>query len=97
MGWRWRGKCRRCTPGEMTGVIRGKWGFDDWVGPRFRLHSAGAGKWTVAPGSKSALVVGREDALRIEGNSTLCVDGVKAQSSGGNLQEIRGRLKARNA
>jgi len=75
-------------PGEMTGVIRGKWGFDDWVGPRFRLHSAGAGKWTVAPGSKSALVVGREDTLRIEGDSTLCVDRVKAQSLGGTQQEI---------
>ena len=32
--------------GELTGVVKGKWGFDDWEGPRFHLVSAEAGKWT---------------------------------------------------
>ena len=73
---------------ELTGVIRGKWGFDDWEGPRFRLRSAGAGRWVVAPGDQSALVVGRDDLLRIEGDSTLCVESVRAQSPGGSPQEI---------
>ncbi len=26
--------------GELTGVVAGKWGFDDWEGPRFRLRAA---------------------------------------------------------
>ena len=73
---------------EFIGVIRGKWGFDDWEGPRFRLRSAGAGKWIVAPGDQSALVVGRDDLLHLEGDSTLCVEGVRAQSQGGSPQDL---------
>jgi hypothetical protein len=74
--------------GDLTGVVRGKWGFDDWEGPRFHLRSSGSGKWTIAPGDQSALVVGREDILHIDGESTLCVEGVRAQSSGGAPQDI---------
>ena len=73
---------------EVTGIIHGKWGFDDWEGPRFRLRSAGAGKWVVAPGDQSALVVGRDDLLRIEGDSTLCIESVRAQSPGESPREI---------
>ena len=60
--------------GDLTGVLRGKWGFDDWEGPRFHLRAALPGKWTVAAGDQSALVVGREDMLHIEGENSLCVD-----------------------
>jgi hypothetical protein len=59
---------------ELTGVVRGKWGFDDWEGPRFHLHSALPGKWSIAAADQSALVVGREDTLHLEGDSSLCVD-----------------------
>ena len=62
--------------GELTGVLHGKWGFDDWEGPRFHLRAALPGKWTVAPADQSALVVGREDTLRLEGDNALCVDRV---------------------
>src|ERR1035437_2111146 len=41
--------------GELTGVMRGKWGFDNWEGPRFHLRTAGAGKWTLEAGDQSAL------------------------------------------
>jgi hypothetical protein len=60
--------------GELTGVLRGKWGFDDWEGPRFHLRAAQPGKWSVAAADQSALVVGREDTLHIEGENALCVD-----------------------
>ncbi len=65
--------------GELNGVLHGKWGFDDWEGPRFRLRAAQPGKWTVAPADQSALVVGREDTLRIVGENTLCVDRITLQ------------------
>jgi hypothetical protein len=70
--------------GELTGVVRGKWGFDDWEGPRFRLRAALAGKWTVAAADQSALVVGREDTLHIEDESSLCVDRIEAQTGAGS-------------
>ena len=73
--------------GELTAVLRGKWGFEDWEGPRFHVRSAHLGKWTVASGEQSALVVGRDDVLHIEGDSSLCVDRVD------ELNAIGGPLK----
>src|SRR5208282_5008522 len=70
--------------GELTGELRGKWGFDDWQGPRYHLRAAQPGKWNVAAGDQSALVVGREDTLHIEDDSALCVDTVEKQAAGGS-------------
>jgi hypothetical protein len=70
--------------GDLIGELHGKWGFDDWVGPRFHLHAAHTGKWTLAAGDQSALVVGREDTLHLEDDSTLCVDRVEEQAVGGS-------------
>jgi hypothetical protein len=70
--------------GELIGVVRGKWGFDDWEGPRYRLRAAHAGKWAVTAADMSALVVGREDTLHIEGENSLCVDRVEAQAGKSN-------------
>ena len=63
----WRMPLPPLPSGELIGVVKGKWGFDDWEGPRFHLVSAGAGKWTVSPSDESALVVGREDTLHVTG------------------------------
>lgn len=68
---------------DLTAVVRGKWGFDDWEGPRYHLRSAERGKWVLLPSDQSALVVGREDTLHIQGDTTLCVDKVEAKSAAG--------------
>lgn len=70
--------------GDLAGVVRGKWGFDDWEGPTYRLHSAQQGKWSLAASDQSALVVGREDTLHIEDDSSLCVDKVEQVPATGN-------------
>ena len=70
--------------GELTGVLRGKWGFDDWEGPRFHLRAALSGKWAVAAVDQSALVVGREDTLHIEGENSLCVDRIEEKMGTGS-------------
>ena len=62
--------------GDLTAVLRGKWGFDDWEGPHFRLAAPAPEKWTVAADDQSALVVGRDDTLHIQGDSTVCVSSV---------------------
>jgi len=63
--------------GELAAVLRGKWGFDDWEGPRFHLLSPGSGKWTVPADDESALIVGRDDTLHVQGDSTVCVSSVE--------------------
>jgi hypothetical protein len=70
---------------EVTAVVRGKWGFDDWEGPRYRLRFSQPDGWSVAPGDQSALVVGREDMLHIEGENTQCVDRVDEQTASGQV------------
>ncbi len=70
--------------GDLTGMVVGKWGFDDWEGPRFHLRAALAAKWSVAAADQSALVVGRDDTLHIEGESSLCVERIEAQAGTGS-------------
>lgn len=70
--------------GPLTGVVRGKWGFDDAEGPHFRLRASEPGKWAVASGDETALVVGREDTLRLEDDSSQCVDQVEMTVGNGN-------------
>ena len=74
--------------GELSGVVRGKWGFADWEGPRYHLRVARPGKWTVAATDQSALVVGREDTLQIEGENSLCVDRVEQLKADGSLLKL---------
>ena len=68
--------------GELTGVVRGKWGFDEWDGPRYHLRAASPGKWALTGTDQSALVVGREDTLHIEGENALCVERVGLEPVG---------------
>jgi hypothetical protein len=73
---------------EATGVLRGKWGFDDWEGPRYSLIAPQPGKWVLADNDQSALVVGREDMLHFGGQSTLCVDRVEQVTANGNTVKL---------
>ena len=70
--------------GELTGVLRGKWGFDDWEGPQFHLRAALPGKWSLTAADQTALVVGRDDKLHIEGENSLCVERIEEQTATGS-------------
>ena len=72
--------------GEWIATVHGEWGFDSWEGPRFHLRTAQPGKWTLTAGDQSALVVGRDDTLHLEDESTLCVDKVELQVAGAPLK-----------
>jgi hypothetical protein len=75
------GELPQLPAGELTGVIHGKWGFDDWTGPRFHLISPQPGGWKLVSADQSALVVGREDTLHFEGQDVLCVDRIEEQAA----------------
>jgi hypothetical protein len=82
---------------EVTGVVRGKWGFDDWTGPSYTLRSAQPGQWSLAASDQSALVVGREDTVHIEGGSSLCVDRMDFVSSSGSRTPLTWKSPKPNA
>ena len=69
-------------------MVHGKWGFDDWEGPHYHLFSPQPGKWTLASGDQSALVVGRDDTLHFEGQSSVCVEKVEEQTSAGHALSL---------
>lgn len=74
--------------GELVGVVRGRWGFDDWEGSEYRLFTAESGMWSMTPADQTALVVGRDDTLHFEGESSVCVEKVEAQTSGGHMLPV---------
>ena len=76
------------SSGDLTGEVRGKWGFDDWDGPHYHLRAAGTTGWTLAAADQSALVVGRDDTLHLEGENTLCVDRIEAHSEDGATLKV---------
>jgi hypothetical protein len=63
---------------EVVAELHGKWGFDSWSGPKFHLVAPHAGEWTIPASEQNALITGREDNLRIQGENTLCVEDVHA-------------------
>jgi len=78
-------------------TVRGKWGFDDWTGPQYRLESSQAGGWTLTSADQSALVVGRGDTLHFLGQSALCVERVEANTGAGEPQKLAWKSVKPNA
>lgn len=74
--------------GEVTGVLRGVWGFHSFEGPHYRLHPSRPSQWIVASKDASALIVGREDTLHLQSLDTCCVSGVKVKDEEGKMLEV---------
>ena len=75
----------------LTGVVHGRWGFENYEGPRFDLKSAHNGKWSVAPTEQSALIVGRDDVLHLVSGCATCVEKVTVRNEKGS--EVRAGWK----
>jgi hypothetical protein len=70
--------------GEVTGSLRGMWGFHAFEGPHFRLRTSRPAKWIVASKDASALIVGREDTLHLQSPDACCVSEVTVNDEQGN-------------
>jgi hypothetical protein len=65
------------VPADITAAsLRAEWGFDRYEGPTFRLASAHAHAWTLAPGESPDLIVGRAEVLHLRAESVACLDDV---------------------
>jgi len=67
---------------QTDAVLHGKWGFAPFDGPTFQLQSSHAEAWRVAADDEQALVVGRDDVVRLEGRQTACVERVTLRDGG---------------
>jgi len=80
---------------EITGVLRGDWGFQPFEGPHYRLRPAHSGQWIVASKDASALIVGREDTLHVQSPDACCVSGVSLRDENG--KPLKAQWKASKA
>lgn len=68
---------------ELTGTIRGFWGFHTFDGPHYHLRMSRPTQWIVASKDASALIVGREDTLHLKSPDACCVSGVELKDEQG--------------
>jgi hypothetical protein len=68
---------------DVTGTVRGYWGFETYEGPRFDLKTAHSGKWNIPPPEQSALVVGRDDVLHVQSACAACVEKISVKNDRG--------------
>jgi hypothetical protein len=68
---------------QVTGTIRGYWGFEPYQGPNFHLRVSRPEQWMLSATESTALIVGREDTLHLHGETVACVDDVKIQDEHG--------------
>jgi hypothetical protein len=64
---------------DISGTLRGYWGFDSFEGPTFHLRNAHSTTWRVAPADQGALIVGRVDTLHVQSDCVVCIDTVTIQ------------------
>ncbi len=87
-----RGLKGRDLDSEISGTLRGFWGFDPFDGPTFHLQSSHPVKWTVASADRSALIVGREDTLHLESKAATCVDEITVRDAAGKKLDSSWKL-----
>lgn len=73
--------------GETTGTLRGMWGFRSFDGPRYRLRTSHPAQWIVPSKDASALIVGRQDTLRLQSPDACCVSEVTLEDERGKAVE----------
>lgn len=77
---------------EVTGTVRGHWGFDAYQGPTFHLRTARSSNWTVASADQTALIVGRDDTLHLNSDQAVCVDEVTIKDGDGKTVKTTHKL-----
>jgi hypothetical protein len=68
---------------NLTGTIRGAWGFSSFEGPSFRLLNAHSSLWSIHPQGGDAIVVGRETTLHLQSDCVACVEKVALVNASG--------------
>ncbi len=76
---------------EVSGTLRGFWGYESFDGPNFRLRTSRPAHWSIPPAEESALIVGREDTIHLQAPGAVCVNNVNVQDTQG--REVKASWK----
>jgi hypothetical protein len=78
---------------EVTGTLRGFWGFEAFDGPNFRLRTSRSAHWGIPAAEESALIVGREDTIHLQAPSAVCVDKLNVHDTQGREVKTSWKLE----
>jgi hypothetical protein len=76
---------------NIQASLRGRWGFDSYDGPSFRLINAHAVALELAAGEDGALIVGRQNTVHFRADSVSCIDGIMLKDPSG--KELKAEWK----
>ncbi|HSY13001.1 MAG TPA: hypothetical protein VK976_12495 [Verrucomicrobiae bacterium] len=77
---------------DVSGTLKGQWGFDKFEGPTFSLRTPRASDWTLVADDKTALIVGRDDTLHLKSDQAACVQEVTVEDSKGKKLKVTHKL-----
>jgi hypothetical protein len=80
------------TEGEVSGTLRGAWGFESFNGPTFQLEFSRPAKWLLASADMNALIVGREDSIHLQSEEAPCVQQVSIKDEQGKQLKTTWKL-----
>ena len=82
--WSTRRILRAAVLGDtVQASLHGRWGFESYRGPSFRLMNAHAVRLAAAAGDEAALIVGRQDTVHLRADSVSCVDAIMLKDPAG--------------
>ncbi len=91
-------------PYSLTGTLTGKWGFDNWEGPHFKLVSSHPMTWRLDADDQSALILDRDDVIHLEGLTDgeqgaplLCVESIEKLNANGKGEKLNWKLGKENS
>ena len=70
---------------DVSGTLKGQWGFDAFEGPTYHLRTSHSTDWTLASSDQSALIVGRDDTVHLKSDQAVCVESVSINAQGNKL------------
>ena len=69
---------------ELTGTIKGYWGFDAFTGPTMSLQETPGKDWKLA--GDDPLIVGKNQQLLISSTGTACIQSITLEHAGGKTE-----------
>ncbi len=73
---------------------KGKWGFDDYVGPEFQMVMPVQQSWRTGGAEDDTLIVGRDGVVRVRAENVSCLKDVEVEGPDGKRLTAQWQLVA---
>jgi hypothetical protein len=81
---------------QIVGTLHGKWGFESFAGPSFHIRNAQRADWTIPAADQGALIVGRDDTLRLQSICAVCAEKISLKTQDGKEVKLNWKASGTN-